>query len=257
MKTLHKHIWALMMLSATVLCACEKNDPFADLGEVVSEDKVPFVTIANMSSVYPAGETMDYNVYYWSAADDIDRLAVGRGEQTRLKGSLTIDDGAGAIEVGLDTLFETEIAQLGEELKHDPIDYETARNAYNRFMQYEVSPEYQLLEMEFGDEDEDEEDSEEEEPTALSPEEKAELEEALAKVDILVFSEEIKAAILERLKTNGARADLNWEGLGDVITSIDLSIESALIFQVRVYNEKGEYRDSAERSVAVGAALEE
>jgi hypothetical protein len=247
MKILHKYTWGLMMLSALALLSCEKNDPFAELGQVVSQDKVPFVTIANMSAAYPAGETINYNVYYWSVADDIDELALKRGEMLRLKGSLSIDDGAGEIEVALDEVFETEVAQLGDNLTHDPMDYETARNAYNRFMEHKISPEYQLLEIEFG----------EEESTGLSPEEKAEMEESLAKVNELAFSQEVKTAILEELKANGARAELSWEDLKDVITSIDLAMESTLIFQVRVYNEKGEYKDSTVRNVAVGAIPEE
>lgn len=244
MKTLHKYFWGLMMLSATALLSCEKNDPFAELGEVVGEGKVPFVTIANMGGAYPAGDTIDYNVFYWSTADDIDRLALRRGEMAALKGSLTIDDGAGAINVELDTLFENEISQLGADLTHDPLDYETARNAYNKFMGYTISPEYQLLEVEYAQEE-------------SGDEEQAEMKEALATVNGLAFSEELKTAIMAKLKANGARSDLSWENLGDVVTSIDLAIESTLTFQVRVFNEKGGFKDSAVRNVAVGAILED
>lgn len=253
MKILHKYIWALMMMSATVLCSCEKNDPFSELGEVVSQGKIPFVTIANMSGTNPAGETIEYNVFYWSAADDLDKLSPRRGEMLSLKGSLSIDDGAGIITVELDDLFEREVAPLGSDLTHDPLDYETARNAYNRFMEHEISAEYQLLEIAFGES----QGAEEEESTGLSPEEKAEMQEALAKVDQLAFSQDIKAAILELLKANGASSAMSWEDLGEVITSIDLAMESTLIFQVRVYNVKGEFKDSALRNVAVGALPEE
>lgn len=232
------------MLSATALLSCEKNDPFDELGEVVGEGKVPFVTIANMSAAYSAGDTIDYNVFYWAAADDIDRLALRRGEVAALKGSLTIDDGAGPIMVELDTLFENEVSQLGDDLTHDPLDYETARNAYNKFMDYKISPEYQLLAVEYEQEE-------------SGPDEQAEMEEALVKVNSLAFSQEVKTAILTKLKTNGARSDLSWEDLDELITSIDLSIESTLVFQVRVYNEKGGFKDSAVRNVAVGTLLED
>jgi hypothetical protein len=229
MNNISKNIWLFMLLSAGAFFSCEDNDPLSEMGNVTTE-KVPFVTISGMRSLYPAGDSILYNTFYWGINDDIDKLALLRGEQVIVKGSLTVNDGAGDVTVQIDELFEAEIEQEGADLQHDELDFETARNAYNKPLLYEVPSKYQLYKIEEADE------------------------EIYAKVSDLAYSDQIKAAILAQLKENGV--DVSWENLAGITEAVNLQIESTLSFQVRVFNKKGFYNDSPVRNVKIGGLKE-
>jgi hypothetical protein len=229
MNNISKNIWLFMLLSAGAFFSCEDNDPLSEMGNVTTE-KVPFVTISGMRSLYPAGDSILYNTFYWGINDDIDKLALLRGEQVIVKGSLTVNDGAGDVTVQIDELFEAEIEQEGADLQHDELDFETARNAYNKPLLYEVPSKYQLYKIEEADE------------------------EAYAKVSELAYSDEIKTAILQELANNGVV--VTWDGLADITEAVNLQIESTLSFQVRVFNKKGFYNDSPVRNVKIGGLKE-
>lgn len=229
MKIISKNIWLFMLISAGAFFSCEDNDPLSEMGNITSE-KVPFVTISGMRSLYPADDSIVYNAFYWTINDDIDKLAFLRGEQVIVVGSLTVNDGAGDVTVEIDELFEAEIEQEGADLQHNELDFETARNAYNKPLLYEVPAKYQLHKIEEADE------------------------QAYAKVSELAYSEEIKAAILENLNSKGVFA--SWDELSDITEEVNLKIESTLSFQVRVYNRKGFYNDSPVRNVKIGALKE-
>ncbi len=218
-----------MMASATALFSCEKNDPLAELGTVVGEHKVPFVTLSGVQALYPAGATIEYNVLYWTINDDIQKLVLMRNEMVSLTGTFKVDDGGGEITVPISTIIETEMAQFGDDLAHDPLNYETARNAYNKAMQYPIPAAYQQLKIKDGELDK------------------------LATFNELAYAAELKQAILEALAANGVST--SWEDLPAIITAIDLTAESVLNFQMRVYNANG-FNDSPIRSVKIGA-LEE
>lgn len=218
-----------MLFAISTLFSCEENDPLSELGKVTSE-KAPFVTIANMQALYPAEDSILYNVFYWTIDDDIDKLALLKGETVLLKGSLTVDDGAGPVTVEIDTIFEAELVQEGADLAHDRLDYETARNAYNKAMIYEIPSAFQLIKIE--------------DPTA----------EAFVKVDEHAYAPAVKSTILNALKNKGVV--VTWENLPGITDEVALAVESTLSFQMRVYNKKGVYNDSPVRNVKVGA-LEE
>lgn len=229
MNTISKNIWLFMLISAGAFFSCEENDPLSEMGTITTE-KVPFVTISGMRSLYPAGDSIIYNTFYWTIDDDIDKLALLRGEQVIVEGSLTVNDGAGDVTVEISELFEAEIEQEGADLQHDELDFETARNAYNKPLLYEVPSKYQLFKIEEADE------------------------EAYAKVSELAYSEEIKAAILEKLNNKGVF--VSWDELAGITEDVNLKIESTLSFQVRVFNKKGHYNESPVRNVKIGAIKE-
>lgn len=227
MKNLYKYTYLIIVGLAATLVSCDENDPFEDLGKQVT-DKVPFVTTSGIQNLYPADDSILFNVYYWAIEDDLEKLALLKGEKVTLTGSLSVDDGAGPVTIDLNSLVETEIEQEGEAIQHDPLDYETARNAYNKRMLYRIPQMYQLLEIE---------------DTSM-----------LNEIDEVVHSEQVKAAIIETLSNNGI--EVSWEGLADITTAIDLAIESTLIFQMRVYDKDGLYNESAVTEAKIGA-LEE
>lgn len=226
MKRIYQYTWLLVIGTATMLSSCEENDPLGDLG-IVKGDKVPYVTISGMESIYPAKDTIVYNAIYWTVEDDIDKLELYKSEQVTLSGSLSVDDGAGAITVEFNEVIETEMVQEGEAIEHDPMDYVTSRNAYTKRMEYIIPAEYQLLELKD--------------------------ETMLADIEKVKYAEDLKTIILDELATNGIVAD--WDDLAGIATAVGLKIESNLNFQMRVYNAKG-YNDSAARKVIVDAIEE-
>lgn len=213
------------MALATSLVSCEANDPFEDLGEVVS-GKVPFITTSGIQNLYAADDSILFNVYYWSAEDDIAKLALDKGEQVSILGNITVDDGGGQVTVEISELLEKEIAQEGADIVHDPLDYETARNAYNKPLIFHIGPQYQLLELESPDN--------------------------LESLDDVVYSQEIKSLILKALEDNGVLIS-SWAELEEITTAIELVVESTLSFQVQVFDAEGESNYSSVTTVKVGA----
>lgn len=213
------------MALVTSLASCEENDPFEELGEVVS-GKVPFITTSGIQNLYAADDSILFNVYYWSAEDDIAKLALGKGEQVSIVGNITVDDGGGPATVAIDSLLEKEMTQEGADISHDPLDYETARNAYNKPMIFHIGPQYQLLELESPD--------------------------SLGSLDEVVYSQEIKSLIIKTLEDNGVLVS-SWAELAGMTTSIELVVESTLSFQVQVFDAEGESNYSSVTTVKVGA----
>ena len=225
MKKIYLYTCFIFIGLVASLTSCEENDPFKDLGEVVS-DKVPFVTTSGILNLYAADDSVLFNVFYWAAKDNIEKLSLGKGEQVSVAGNILVDDGGGPVTVDIAFMIEKEIEQEGADIPHDPLDYETARNAYNKAMIYHIGPEYQLLELE--------------DPANLGS------------IDDLAYAEEIKQNILDTLGLSGVQV-ASWEELGNITTGIALKIESTLSFQMLVIDAEGQYNQSAITAVKVGA----
>lgn len=225
MKRIYFNICFILMGSVASLSSCEENDFLKDLGEVGS-DKVPFVTTSGISNLYAADDTILFNVYYWESDDNIAKLALGKGEQTDVAGNISLDDGGGPVSVDIAFMVEKEIGLEGAEITHDPLDYETARNAYNKSMSYHIGPEYQLLELE--------------DPANLKS------------LEELAHAQQIKLTILDTLQQNGILVS-TWEEVEDITTDIELKIESTLYFQMMVIDAKEEFNQSGVTAVKVGA----
>lgn len=225
MKNLYQYTCVILLVLAASLVSCEENDPFEELGEVVS-GKVPFITTSGIQNLYAADDSILFNVYYWSAEDDIAKLALGKGEQVSIVGNITVDDGGGPTTVEIASLLENEIMQEGADITHDPLDYETARNAYNKPMIFHIGPQYQLLELESPDQ--------------------------IEGLDNVVYSQEIKSLIIQALEENGVLIS-SWAELEGMTTAIELVLESTLSFQVQVFDAEGESNYSSVTTVKVGA----
>jgi hypothetical protein len=225
MKNKYLHNCFVLLGLATFLFSCEKNDPFDELGKVVS-DKVPFITTSGIQNLYAADDSILFNVYYWAIDDNIEKLALGKGERIDVAGNISLDDGGGPVSVDLTFVIEKEIAPEGTDIQHNPLDYETARNAYNKSMIYHISPQYQLLELEEA--------------------------EQLASIDELAYAQEIKQNIVDTLQLNGIQIS-SWEELENITTGVTLKIESTLNFQMTVIDAQGEFNQSGITTVKVGA----
>lgn len=225
MKNKYLHTCFVFLGLLAFLSACEKNDPLTELGKEVS-NKVPFVTTSGIQNLYAADDTVLFRVYYWSASDNIDKLVLSKGEVINASGNLVVDDGGGPVTVNIAFEMEKEMQQEGTDIAHDPLDYETARNAYNKAMSYHIDPQYQLLELE-------------------DPEE-------LGAIDALANSQEIKENIVKALQDNGVIISA-WEEIHNITTGIALKIESTLSFQMQVIDAVGQHNVSAVTTVKVGA----
>lgn len=225
MKKNYLYIWFVLAGLLATLSSCDENDPFNELGKVTSE-KVPFVTTSGIENLYAADDTIFFNVFYWAAADNIDKLILGKGEIIEIAGSLSIDDGGGPVSVNIAFTIEKEMLQVGADIPHNPLDYETARNAYNRAMSYHIDPGYQLLELE--------------DPANL------------AAIDAMAHALEIKQSILEIVHQNGVLAS-SWEELQQITMGVDLKLESTLTFQVIVADAGAQFNHSQVTAVKVGA----
>ncbi|MGF1638688.1 MAG: hypothetical protein ACFCUU_16535 [Cyclobacteriaceae bacterium] len=229
MKIFNKYTWIIGMAVLATLASCEMNDPLEDLGQEVGN--VPFVALSGLRDLYPAGDDMIFNINYWSKYDDPQSLALLMEENVVLKGSLTVDDGGGNTTVNFNNeSFKTELRKVGEDINHNPLDYETALNAYNKRMVIFIDPQFQMVSIKDAEE------------------------EALNSISDVARSEDIRSAIISKLESVGVQT--SWAELSDIITEIDLAVESTLGLKIRVYNTAGRYNETTLRNVTVGSLAE-
>ena len=229
MKIFNKYTWIIGMAVFATLASCEMNDPLEDLGQEVGN--VPFVALSGLRDLYPAGDDMIFNINYWSKYDDPQSLALLMEENVVLKGSLTVDDGGGNTTVNFNNeSFKTELRKVGEDINHNPLDYETALNAYNKRMVIFIDPQFQMVSIKDAEE------------------------EALNSISDVARSEDIRSAIISKLESVGVQT--SWAELSDIITEIDLAVESTLGLKIRVYNTAGRYNETTLRNVTVGSLAE-
>ncbi len=210
-----------------LMTACSENDPLDELG--VLQDKVPFVDLTSVDALYDAGDTINYNVLYWSDRDDIASLSTLIDGQTQLLGTLSVDDGAGEVALAFDTVFVRD-SPLQSDLEHDPLDYRTDLNQYVKSMGFTIPEAYQLWEIAGADN------------------------ESFLKVNELSFGSEIRSLILSQLQQNGITT--TWDDLAGITTSAELKIESTLDIWIRVNDQQGNFNESSVSSAKIGPLAE-